>query len=142
MSIIESVRKYLQTCPLLKGGTLNVDFLPPEAATYSVDVVPVKPVLKAYMDGSSQRQFLFVLATALITASLSASSSTTCAFSRSLPSGWTSRTEPVRSPISGTDETRENWRSRPPAMFSHPIRTRHGIRSSAACPISRKENDK
>ena len=63
MSIIEAVRKYLQTCPLLKGGTLNVDFLPPEAATYSVDVVPVKPVLKAYMDGSSQRQFLFVLAT-------------------------------------------------------------------------------
>ena len=60
MSIIEAVRKYLQTCPLLKGGTLNVDFLPPEAATYSVDVVPVKPVLKAYMDGSSQRQFLFV----------------------------------------------------------------------------------
>ena len=55
MSIIEAVRKYLQTCPLLKGGTLNVDFLPPEAATYSVDVVPVKPVLKAYMDGSSQR---------------------------------------------------------------------------------------
>ena len=40
MSIIEAVRKYLQTCPLLKGGTLNVDFLPPEAATYSVDVVP------------------------------------------------------------------------------------------------------
>ena len=63
MSIIEAVRKYLQTCPLLKGGTLNVDFLPPEAATYSVDVVPVKPVLKEYMDGSSQRQFLFVLAT-------------------------------------------------------------------------------
>ena len=63
MSIIEAVRKYLQTCPLLKGGTLNVDFLPPEAATYSVDVVPVKPVLKAYMDGSSQRQFLFALAT-------------------------------------------------------------------------------
>ena len=31
MSIIEAVRKYLQTCPLLKGGTLNVDFLPPEA---------------------------------------------------------------------------------------------------------------
>ena len=63
MSIIEAVRKYLQTCPLLKGGTLNVDFLPPEAATYSVDVVPVKPVVKAYLDGSSERQFLFVFAT-------------------------------------------------------------------------------
>lgn len=63
MTIIEAVRAYLETCPLLYGGKLNVDFLPPEAATYSVDVVPVKPVIKQYLDGSSQRQFLFVLAT-------------------------------------------------------------------------------
>lgn len=63
MTIIEAVRKYLEGCPLLNGGKLNVDFLPEEAATYSVDVVPVKPVVKAYMDGSSKRQFLFVFAT-------------------------------------------------------------------------------
>ena len=63
MTIIEAVRKYLEGCPLLNGGKLNVDFLPEEAATYSVDVVPVKPVVKAYLDGSSKRQFLFVFAT-------------------------------------------------------------------------------
>ena len=63
MTIIEAVRTYLATCPLLAGGKLNVDFLPPEAATYSVDVVPVKPIIKQYLDGSSNRQFLFVLAT-------------------------------------------------------------------------------
>lgn len=63
MTIIEAVRKYLEGYPLLNGGKLNVDFLPEEAATYSVDVVPVKPVVKAYMDGSSKRQFLFVFAT-------------------------------------------------------------------------------
>ena len=63
MTIIEAVRTYLATCPLLNGGKLNVDFLPPEAVTYSVDVVPVQPVVKRYMDGSSVRQFLFVLAT-------------------------------------------------------------------------------
>ncbi|MEG0764407.1 MAG: hypothetical protein RRY65_00075 [Pseudoflavonifractor sp.] len=63
MTIIDAVRTYLSTCPLLAGGKLNVDFLPPEAATYSVDVVPAKPVLKQYLDGSSNRQFLFVLAT-------------------------------------------------------------------------------
>ena len=63
MTIIEAVRTYLATCPLLAGGKLNVDFLPPEAATYSVDVVPVKPITKQYLDGSSNRQFLFVLAT-------------------------------------------------------------------------------
>lgn len=63
MTIIEAVRKYLEGCPLLNGGKLNVDFLPEEAATYSVDVVPVKPVVKAYLDGSSKRQFLFAFAT-------------------------------------------------------------------------------
>ena len=63
MSIIEAVRGYLATCPLLAGEKLNVDFLPPEAASYSVDVVPVTPVIKQYLDGSSNRQFLFVLAT-------------------------------------------------------------------------------
>lgn len=63
MTIIEAIRTYLETCPLLTGGKLNVDFLPPEATSYSVDVVPVNPIIKPYMDGSSQRQFLFVLAT-------------------------------------------------------------------------------
>lgn len=63
MTIIESIRKYLGGCPLLANGKLNVDFLPPEAATYSVDVTPVSPIVKSYLDGSSIRQFAFVLAT-------------------------------------------------------------------------------
>lgn len=63
MTIIESVRQYLEGCPLLKGGRLNVDFLPPEAASYSVDVVPATPIIKQYLGGSSMRQFLFVVAT-------------------------------------------------------------------------------
>ena len=63
MTIIEAVRTFLGTCPLLTGEKLNIDFLPPDAAAYSVDVVPVKPVIKPYLDGSSRRQFLFVLAT-------------------------------------------------------------------------------
>lgn len=62
MTIMEAVQEYLLTCPLLVGGRLNVDFLPQEAAVYSVDVVPVSPIVKRYMDGSSRRQFLFVLA--------------------------------------------------------------------------------
>ena len=63
MTIIESIRKYLSNCPLLTGGKLNVDFLPPEATTYSVDVTPVSPIVKSYLGGSSVRQFAFVLAT-------------------------------------------------------------------------------
>lgn len=63
MTIIEAVRQYLSTCPLLEGGKLNVDFLPDKASSYSVDVVPATQTVKQYMDGSSRRQFLFVLAT-------------------------------------------------------------------------------
>lgn len=63
MTIIEAVRIYLNTCPLLADDKLNVDFLPPGVAAFSVDVVPVQPVVKQYLDGSSKRQFLFVLAT-------------------------------------------------------------------------------
>ncbi len=63
MSIIEAVRDYLKTCPLLSDGKINVDFLPAEAATYSVDVSPVTPVVKRYINGSSLRQFAFTFAT-------------------------------------------------------------------------------
>ncbi len=62
MTIIEAVRSFLNGYPGLEGNKLNVDFLPPDAATYSVDVVPVKSVVKTYRDGSSLRQFAFVLA--------------------------------------------------------------------------------
>ncbi len=62
MTIIEAVREYLQKYPGLQGNKINVDFLPPDAATYSVDVVPIKSVIKTYRDGSSVRQFAFVLA--------------------------------------------------------------------------------
>lgn len=63
MTIIEAVREWLGGCPLLKDGLLNVDFLPPEAASYSLDVTPVQPVLRRFIDGGSERQFAFVLAT-------------------------------------------------------------------------------
>lgn len=63
MTIIEAVREWLRGCPLLSDGMLNVDFLPPEAASCSLDVTPVQPVVRTFIDGESERQFAFVLAT-------------------------------------------------------------------------------
>ena len=63
MTVIEAVRTFIAACPLVEDELLHIDFLPPEAASYSVDVVPVSPVVKRYLDGSSVRQFLFVVAT-------------------------------------------------------------------------------
>lgn len=63
MTIIEAVRAYLLTSPQLDGDRLNVDFLPAEANTYSVDVTTCTPIVKRWIDGSSRRQFLFTLST-------------------------------------------------------------------------------
>lgn len=61
MTIIEGIRKWLQTYEGLSNGRINVDFLPEEAKTYSVDSVPAKEVIKKYLDGSTLRQFLFCI---------------------------------------------------------------------------------
>lgn len=62
MAIIDSVRTFLKTCPLLKGGKINVNYLGEKPARYSVDTVPTDPVIKKYASGDSLRQFLFVFA--------------------------------------------------------------------------------
>lgn len=62
MTNIEAVRAWLKTYPPLAGGRLNVDCLPTEARAYAVEVVPCKEQVKAYLDGSCVKQFLFNLA--------------------------------------------------------------------------------
>lgn len=62
MTLIEFIRDWLKTYPPLEKGRLNVDFLPEKARTYSIDVIPCRETVKAYLDGSSLRQFDFVLA--------------------------------------------------------------------------------
>lgn len=39
-----------------------MDFLPEEAQSYSVEAVPAKEIVRSYVDGSTVRQFLFVVA--------------------------------------------------------------------------------
>ena len=63
MTIIESVKNYILTCPLLKElKRLNIDFLPEDPNTYSIETVPAQEILKTYLDGSTERQFVFVFA--------------------------------------------------------------------------------
>ncbi len=63
MTIIEAVRDYLRQWPKLQNERVNVDFLPEDPVTFSVDVTPVTPVVRRYITGLSLRQFSFVLAT-------------------------------------------------------------------------------
>lgn len=62
-AIIESIRAWVASCPLLKDGAIiSVDNLGADPVEYTVDTVPCDPIVIPYVDGSSQRQFLFVFA--------------------------------------------------------------------------------
>ena len=63
MKIIESVKNFILTCPcLVELAAINVDFLPESTDTYSIEEVPVSAVLQTYLDGTQERQFVFVFA--------------------------------------------------------------------------------
>lgn len=61
MSIISGLRAWLKTCPLLESERLHVDFLPMEAQSYALEVVPCAEIVKRYLDGSAVKQFAFVI---------------------------------------------------------------------------------
>lgn len=58
--IIESIRNYILTCDFLKGGKVNVDYLPDEMS-YSIDPIGGDPIYKRYTDGGCLKQFQFAL---------------------------------------------------------------------------------
>lgn len=64
-TIIESVREYFKECPHIDKFTkLNINFLPKDSVSYSIEEVPSQNgnVIKKFLDGSSEREFNFVLA--------------------------------------------------------------------------------
>ena len=68
MTIIESLKAYLKTCPnLADGALLEVDHNGPPIQ-YAIVPVPGARVLETYLDGSSLREFPFAFQTAAITA--------------------------------------------------------------------------
>lgn len=62
MSIIESIKEYMSSCPLLANGNINVDFLSSDGIEYTIETIPCEPIVKYYIDGSSLRQYEFILA--------------------------------------------------------------------------------
>ena len=63
MTLVESVKEFISKCPHLTDlAKVNVDFLPEKPDTYSIEQVPTQPIIRQYLDGSSERQFTFVFA--------------------------------------------------------------------------------
>lgn len=65
-TIIKAIRDFIKTYPYLREGTdgklqLGIDYLKDDTTSYSIEEVPINPVFKKYIDGSSIRQSAFIL---------------------------------------------------------------------------------
>ena len=58
MSLIDSIRNFILTCPFLQDGRVNVDYIGEEMG-YSIDPLPCDPVVQRYTDGGAKKQFQF-----------------------------------------------------------------------------------
>nr|DAL84490.1 MAG TPA: Minor capsid protein from bacteriophage [Caudoviricetes sp.] len=61
-TIVEGIRDFIKGCPYLnefhKG--ISVDYLGEKTSSYSIEGIPTQPVIKRYIDGSAEKQYLFV----------------------------------------------------------------------------------
>lgn len=68
MSMIEAARDYLATYSGLKAGALLVDALGSQPTEYAVIPVPGTRIVEKFIDGSSTREFPFVIQSTEFTA--------------------------------------------------------------------------
>ena len=62
--LISCVRDYILACPHLeKLNNLGINFLDKKSNSFSIEEIPTKKIIGGpYVDGSSKRQFIFVVA--------------------------------------------------------------------------------
>ena len=60
--IIESIRDFIMQFPQLKDDALLVDYPGNSPIEYTVEPVPCSPVIRKFIDGSCEKQFLFLFA--------------------------------------------------------------------------------
>ena len=58
-SKMELIKEFIETCPYLKKGKVNVDYIKDKPQSYSIDETPVEPVLNLFIDGGRRLQIQF-----------------------------------------------------------------------------------
>lgn len=58
-SKMDLIREFIETCPLLQNGKVNVDYIKDNPQSYSIDETPSTTILKEYRDGGTKNQILF-----------------------------------------------------------------------------------
>ena len=56
---MELIKEFIETCPYLKKGKVNVDYIKDNPQSYSIDETPVDPVLANFRDGGRRLQIQF-----------------------------------------------------------------------------------
>ena len=52
---MELIKEFIETCPLLSGGKINVDYLEDDIDSYSIDQTPVNPEINRFVDGGGRK---------------------------------------------------------------------------------------
>lgn len=58
-SKMELIKEFIETCPYLDNGKINLDFIDSDPQSYSLDETPVDPVLINFTDGGRRLQIQF-----------------------------------------------------------------------------------
>ena len=58
-SNMELIGEFIETCPLLNKGKVNLDYIKEKPQSYSIDEIPVEPVLNQFRDGGRRLQIQF-----------------------------------------------------------------------------------
>jgi len=58
-SKMEIIKEFIETCPLLEGDKINVDYLKDEVYSYSIDRTPTQPIVQNFVGGGGKKQITF-----------------------------------------------------------------------------------
>lgn len=58
-SKIELIKEFIESCPYLNKGKVNVDYIKNKPLSYSIDETPVDPVLQNFTDSGRRLQIQF-----------------------------------------------------------------------------------
>lgn len=58
-SNMELIGEFIETCPLLNKGKVNLDYIKEKPQSYSINEIPVEPVLNEFRDGGRRLQIQF-----------------------------------------------------------------------------------
>lgn len=56
---MQCIKEFIEKCPLLKNGKVNVDYLKDKINSYSIDRNITNPIVKKYSDGATMKQIAF-----------------------------------------------------------------------------------